>query len=156
MTTWRQSEHYGADVLVSEDDTITRDLNAIMEFGRVIEVHSDGTVTYPDMDWSKAPPEVTYVLLDGDGQMIERDDKGTDVLVDWPSDWDAMKGYTGQDSSGGAAVIMHPSEFIGGRMARDILANPGLYVALPVDGLEDTLDAEPESIGWMVAFKAAP
>ena len=42
--------------------------------------------------------------------------------------WTLMNGYSGQDSYSGP--IMHNSEFIGGRMAEDILNEPGVYVAL--------------------------
>jgi hypothetical protein len=42
--------------------------------------------------------------------------------------WELLNGYSGQQSYAGP--IMHPSEFIGGGMARDILAEPGTYVAV--------------------------
>jgi hypothetical protein len=42
--------------------------------------------------------------------------------------WELLNGYSGQDRYAGP--IMHPSEFIGGGMARDILATPGTYVAV--------------------------
>src|SRR5690606_7081564 len=101
-------------------------LNGLMEFGRVIEVRSDGTVT----DSDEYGPEIVYVNLDADGQMTERDDKGSAIVSGLPAGWSLMRGYTAQGD--GTSVIMHPSEYIGGRMERDILANPGLYVAVIV------------------------
>ena len=58
--------------------------------------------------------------------------------------WELLDGYSGQDRYSGP--IMHASEYVGGRMERDILATPGVYVAL-VDYCLD--DSDPE--GWAVA-----
>ncbi|WP_155981017.1 hypothetical protein [Nocardia sp. CNY236] len=44
---------------------------------------------------------------------------------------------------------MHATEFIGGRLAQDILSAPGLYAAVvvsPTDGSE-------EPVGWAIAFR---
>lgn len=104
--------------------TVTRDnLNAVMEFDHVIEVHADGTVTD---DTGLHAPELFDSEV-GDG-------------------WTLMDGYSGQDRYSGP--IMHASESIGGSMADDILSNPGFYVAL-VDTPAD--DSEPD--GWAVAYK---
>jgi hypothetical protein len=59
---------------------------------------------------------------------------------------------------------MHSSEFIGGRMARDILETPGVYVAVAVEvdcsGMEDGCSAEDgcycSPAGWSVAYRDAP
>lgn len=53
-------------------------------------------------------------------------------------------GYTGQ--YGYRGPVMHPSEYLGGRLARDILKDPGTYVVTAVNDPED-LDA---LIGWTV------
>jgi hypothetical protein len=62
-------------------------------------------------------------------------DAGTDVYAptlyddELDSDrWELLDGYSGQ--YGYSGPVMHPSEFIGGGMARDILATPGTYVAV--------------------------
>ena len=82
-------------------------LNSIMEFDCPITVHEDGTVTHaPDSVYA---PDLYDDELSGDG-------------------WDLMDGYSGQ--YGYSGPIMHPSEFIGGGMARDILSEPGTYVAV--------------------------
>ena len=105
---------------------VSRDtLNDVMEFDHVIRVHPDGSITEPrDIH---APD-----LFDGELQC------GTRA-------WSLMNGYSGQHGYSGP--VMHSSEFIGGRMADDILTCPGLYVAL-VDMPSD--DGDPD--GWAVAY----
>jgi len=70
-----------------------------------------------------------------------------DGELDGPS-WTLLDGYSGQDRYSGP--IMHPSEYLSGRLARDVLANPGYYVAL-VDYSSD--GSEPE--GWAIAYREA-
>lgn len=48
---------------------------------------------------------------------------------------------------------MHASEFIGGDLERHILSNPGLYVAVVVDGLRTEETDDDDNIGWAVAYK---
>lgn len=96
-------------------------LNAIMEFDHVIRVHRDGSVT--DEPGTSAPEA-------WDGEVSEG--------------WTLLNGYSGQ--CGYSGPIMHASEYIGGRMARDILAEPGVYVAI-LDYPSD----DPEPTGWAVA-----
>jgi len=100
------------------------DLNNVMEFDHVIEVHVDGSVTdAPTGIWG---PELC------DGELLQGGTAGTG--------WTLMNGYSGQYNYRGP--IMHASEFIGGKMAHDILSEPGFYVALT-----DNAD------GWAVARK---
>lgn len=122
---------------------VNRDnLNSVMEFDHVIRVHADGTVT----DAAEYAPELCDGALPAD------------------SPWSLMTGYTGQ--YGYRGPIMHPSEFIGGGMADDILSTPGLYVALinytsdPADWCDDCRPGSGESgpcdshdiNGWGVAY----
>ena len=102
-------------------------LSDLMDFDHVIQVHPDGTVTEPD--------DVYAPELDG----------GT-VQMGYGK-WSLLAGYTGQYSYNGP--IMHSSEFIGGRLARDILDTPGMYVAVVV-WADDPND---EPAGWAVAFR---
>jgi hypothetical protein len=99
-------------------------LNDLMGFDHVIRVHPDGTVSEPAGVYA---PE-----LDG-----ETPEPG----------WRLLAGYTGQYGYNGP--IMHPSEFIGGGLARDILDTPGLYVALVI--WADDPNDEPD--GWAVAYR---
>jgi hypothetical protein len=102
---------------------VTREnLNTVMDFDHVVRVHADGTVT--------DAPEVMAPSLHAD----ELDSPG----------WTLLDGYSGQYSYAGP--IMHNSEYIGGRMADDILSTPGVYVAL-VNYDADGGDGE----GWAVA-----
>lgn len=103
------------------------DLNGIMNFDHVIEIHADGTVTEPTGIYA---PET---FDDGAG--------GIDFAGD--TRWTALTGYSGQE--GYAGPIMHPSEYIGGRLANDMLSEPGTYVAVVVTDLDD---GEPS--GWAV------
>jgi hypothetical protein len=100
-------------------------LNDMMEFDHVIEVHADGSVT--------------------DANDVYAPDLFDDELMS--DDWTLLNGYSGQ--SGYSGPIMHNSEFIGGQLERDILAEPGYYVALVNNSLDDD---EPE--GWAVAYRA--
>jgi hypothetical protein len=78
-----------------------------MEFDHVVRVHDDGSVTN---ELGVYAPE----LYEGELPM--------------DSKWELLDGYSGQDRYAGP--IMHDSEFIGGQMERDILENPGVYVAI--------------------------
>jgi hypothetical protein len=108
---------------------ITADnLDAVMEFDHVIQVHQDGSVT--------------------DAPDIHAPDLHDDELQQRGTEWTLMNGYSGQHGYSGPT--MHVSEYIGGDLARDILAEPGYYVALvnyPHDG--------GELEGWAVARRTA-
>jgi len=98
-------------------------LNDRMEFDHVVEVTDNGSV-------------------------IDRRDLYAPSLNDGElegNDWVLLNGFSGQDRYSGP--IMHASEFIGGYMARWILENPGIYVAL----LDYPPEGEPE--GWAVAYR---
>jgi hypothetical protein len=112
-----------------------RELNEIMEFDHVIEVQADGTIVdRPDL----YAPEA---YADG----------GTDPDMTG-TDWALLRGYTGQYSYTGP--VMHPSEYIGGRMEDDIRSTPGVYVAVVVTDLSiDTESADDNAVGWAVARK---
>lgn len=119
-------------------------LDKIMEFDRVIRVNADGTVNanVPNV-WA---PEV-YVGTDEDGQ-ISDDDERTMISELRSHGWELLTGWTGQYSYNGP--IMHPSEYVGGRLAEHILSTPGLYAVVAVE----TLDDNEESAGWAVAYRA--
>jgi hypothetical protein len=119
---------------------MTEELKDRMEFDHVIEVHRDGTVT--DAEGQFAPD-----LMDDQIQSPE---------------WTFFSaGYTGQYSYNGP--IMHDSEYIGGRLEADILANPGYYAAVvshysecpDCEGIEDEdyICDNDHDEGWAVVFK---
>ena len=105
-------------------------LNDIMEFDHVIQVHEDGSVT--DGPSGVYAPEISWPDVDVTGQ-----------------GWQLLDRYSGQ--YGYSGPVMHPSEYIGGRMERDILAEPGVYVAVVVDEVGDGDDAQTVPVGWAVA-----
>lgn len=114
-------------------------LSDVMEFDHVIWSHGDGTVN--DAPSGIYAPDLTDDQLDGDPR------------------WEFFtKGYSGQDRYDGP--IMHNSESIGARLARDILDTPGYYVSIiarwtpkPEDG-----DDPDEDIveGWAIVRMDAP
>lgn len=128
----------GATVTVDE-------LSDVMEFDHVIRVHADGTVQ--DMMLTRAPLYAPDVREDYPGHI----DPAT------MGDWAVLNGYSSQ--YGYSGPIMHESEYIGGRMAADILADPGYYVATVVYGdnfdAEAGDDAESFASGWAVLYRPA-
>lgn len=129
-------------------------LNSVMEFDHVIRVNADGTVTDRVEDAPYFDEALRCYLTDPETWLWETE-------VNLPEGWHLMNGYSGQHGYSGPE--MHVSEFIGGRMARDILETPGDYVALVVESdcgyteefcsEESGCDCEPA--GWVVAFKPA-
>jgi hypothetical protein len=122
-------------------------LNDMMQIDHVVRVHSDGTVTDATGVYA---PELTMDSAD-DYQILAEHEQDYAAQAERQG-WDLMRGYTGQ--YGYRGVIMHPSEYIGGGLERDILARPGLYVAITVEMLPagDGDESEsPEPAGWAVA-----
>ena len=103
----------------------------------------------------------TVVHVTVDGRVIVRHDIHAPDVYDSElpdsSEWTLMTGYSGQHGSTGANL--HSSEFVGGGLARDILATPGLYVAC-VDTVTSCDMCDPDDgdgcdddhiAGWVVA-----
>jgi hypothetical protein len=141
-----------------------KSLNDIMEFDLVVRVHPDGSVTRAEGIYA---PEVYPDYAEKGHDHISGYPFGYDYETGKPkrgAEWSLMRGYTGQHGCADSAH-MHNSEFIGGRMERDILANPGLYVAVTLDWPCDTYygcdGPDPETgescdmdhvEGWAVAY----
>lgn len=82
-------------------------------------------------------------------------DESTDItLCGAENTWEALTGYTGQWSYSGA--VMHSSEYLGGRIAADILETPGVYVVVVVSVLPEDDDPDPEPAGWAVLRMREP
>lgn len=109
-------------------------LNSLAEFDCPFRVDEDSNVT-TNLTGVWAPEVIEY--LDDDGQST-----GPPEISG--GGWEFMDGYSGQDRYSGP--VMHPSEFLGGRMARDVLATPGVYVVCEVVNPEDPDDL----IGWVL------
>lgn len=88
-------------------------------------------------------------------EYCEHDDDH-DMLIDGipyrdHPEWEALTGYSGQHAYNGP--VLHESEYLGGGLARDILAEPGDYVVTIVYGDEESEDEDDpnmEPIGWAV------
>jgi hypothetical protein len=108
-------------------------LNTFMEFDHVIKVNEDSTVEYA--------PMVQYPTLTDDELDSDR--------------WTLLNGYSGQFRYSGP--VMHNSEYIGGRLAEDILEQPGYYVAIPAYWTEvPDGDILPDIEGWAIAYREGP
>ena len=106
-------------------------LQAIADFEHPFIVNHDGTLSDAVGVYA---PEVYH-------------DSANDVEV-YGDNWEPLTGYTGQYSYNGA--VMHSSEYIGGRLARDILETPGTYVVVVVNVHADADGFEPEPAGWAI------
>src|SRR3954471_10532989 len=62
--------------------------------------------------------------------------------------WEALSGFTGQYSYHGP--VMHSSELLSGRIAKHILATPGLYVVVAVEVMPENDEDHPAPAGWAV------
>lgn len=107
------------------------ELDRAIEFDAPFRVYSDGTVDPMVRDAPMGPR--FYIYETGDGTYAD------DIQGD---PWEVETGWTGQYGYNGA--IMHPSEYIGGGLARHILSAPGLWVVTEVIDLEDT----EALVGW--------
>lgn len=110
-------------------------LQDMMEFDCAVRVGRDGTVARAE---NVRLPEV----INSEGDLSSPE--GTE--------WLALEGYSGQYSYHGP--VMHSSEYIGGKLARDILSTPGIYVCLTVEGERDescTDFCDDGPVGWIVA-----
>lgn len=127
-------------------------LSATMDFDHVIKVTADGTIEEPTGIYA---PDCEW-------------DKEHDILLNYApykdcNGWSLLTGYTGQYSYNGPT--MHASEYIGGGLARDIMATPGYYVSLVVEYrcYDDPDEHEPrctpdlgcdcEPAGWAIAYR---
>jgi hypothetical protein len=124
-----------------------KELDELMDFGRTIHVHEDGSVTTDGPDCG----EVLVLDIDGDGGAD--DPTPYDVQMYLGRGWSLLSGFTGQYGYNGP--IMHSSEFIGGRLADYILTVPGYYCNVVVDAYPISEDAESENVGWAVAYHPA-
>lgn len=111
---------------LATDHTGPGSLSSMLGFDTpAIRVHDDGSVT-PEP--GVHAPEVYH------------DDETAPIGWEW-----ASRGYTGQ--YGYSGPVMHASEQLTGRLATDILARPGVYVAVVVESLGDDDDSP---AGWAI------
>uniref|UniRef100_UPI003F496327 hypothetical protein n=1 Tax=Amycolatopsis sp. CA-096443 TaxID=3239919 RepID=UPI003F496327 len=118
-------------------------LNDLMVFDRVIMVHANGNITQPEEFYE---PDC-MIAADENGQILAEHER------DWINGvrdygWEPLRGYSAQDGYGGP--IMHPSEFVGGRLAKEIQSEPGAYVAALIEVIPKDKDDNPEPAGRAV------
>lgn len=90
--------------------TRASELNEAMEFDYPVEVLPGG------------------IVVEGPRGLWAPDLNDGEVWTAGRRRWELLDGYSAQQGYNGP--IMHSSEYIGGRMAEDILATPGIYVAV--------------------------
>jgi hypothetical protein len=100
-------------------------LNRLVEFYCPFEVTDDGQVVEATGVY---PPE----SVNCDGEPLDER-------------WTTLDGFSHQ--YGYAGPIMHSSEFLGGAMAREVLATPGVYCLSVVD---DSEGPDADSAGWVL------
>ena len=118
-------------------------LNDEMDFDHPVTVGPDGTVR--DADRGIYAPEL-IMFTDEDGQAEPGSDEELQRQAR-ASGWELLTGWTGQHAYRGP--VMHPSEFVGGRLAEHIIATPGTYVVTAVE----TDDGDDEPAGWAIAYR---
>lgn len=135
--------------MTTYDNITPETLNDAVEFDHFFRVHPDGTVT----DSPDSPYLEVSMYQGDDGEWYEE--------FQIPEGWHPVTGYSGQHSYSGP--VMHSSEYLGGRMASDVLETPGDYVLKIVESHcnyvdpdswcseENGCDCEPE--GWVLLHK---
>jgi hypothetical protein len=127
------------------------DLNEHMQIEHVIRIREDGKAE--DATGVHAPESTIEAHWDEYGMAdILKEDEDAYVESLGVQGWTVMRGWSCGYLSGNSP-LMHPSEYIGGRLAEHIRENPGLYVALSVSICPQHEDGESELAGWAVAFR---
>lgn len=117
-------------------------LNSDMQPDHVVQINEDGAVEDGHVQGVYAPE--LHVGTDEDDQILPEHDKA--LMEDATRQgWTLLRGWSQQDGYGGP--LMHPSEFVGGRLEDHIRENPGLYVAVVIDTEGD------QPAGWAIAYR---
>ncbi len=118
-------------------------LNDAMEIDHPVWIEPDGTWDdVPRNDFPTVRVPQFRLEVDQDGQLLPGAD-GEVRATARAAGWDVLDGYSGQHGYSGP--IMHASESVRGHLERDILAEPGVYVACVVECGD--LDENPA--GWV-------
>lgn len=121
-------------------------LRDMMESDAIVRVFDSGEFSAQHFGGLWAPE--FSLEVDGDGSLIAGWDDELKRQAK-AQDWSLMAGYSVAHLQG-RSVLMDPAEFVGGRMADDILTTPGLYVVVDVQ-VDDGDQAG--SAGWVVAYR---
>jgi len=138
-------DHYGDRAFLVGGSGV-RTLHDIMEWDHIIEVHADGSVSDDLTEWRLANGTLhsdMWVPELNDGELAN-------YLGAVP--WTLM----GESFQMGGGHIMHDSEFVGGRLADEILETPGYYVVIEShhscnEECDESCEEGPD--GWAVAWR---
>ena len=102
------------------------DLNSVIEFDSPFFVLPGDSARCTILTYPHVPDGAPYI----GGVMLDPDDG---LIIDG-ADWEPVSGYSGQH--GYAGPVMHPSEYLGGGMARDLLSGElgaGWFVIVAIE-----------------------
>lgn len=102
-------------------------LNEVMEFDTVVSVFSNGVVEVLPNIYA---PDVTQYIDEHGSAPNEPEICQSEPTIAAPDYWEFLTGYTGQHGYNGAC--MHQSEYVGGRLAQDILDEPAVYCVVAI------------------------
>jgi hypothetical protein len=106
-----------------------------VEFDHPFKITKRGEILGSDWIWN-----VPQFALHAP-EVYHSDENDVDILSDWW--WAYSGGYTGQ--FGYSGPVMHASELLGGRLERDMMADPGIYVVTSVECYDSD-----DAAGWIV------
>ena len=129
-------------------------LDSITDWGRPFTVAPiEGTLVSAQITFPKIPAPESLEMYRVDGEEDWQYDPA--ALGGWSTFSDGASGQYGYDGP-----ILHPSEFLGGGLAKKVLTTPGTYVLVDVSYQEEEefddegyviLDYDPS--GWVVLKK---
>lgn len=141
---------------MSTEKVTAETLNSTIDFDspfRIVRTSDNGETMIEGVPEVYSPEVVLYVDRDGNGVGEEEIDG-----QQWNEStrWQAINGYSGQHGYSGPT--MHASEYLGGNMARDVLADIGAtYVVTTVECLpvwdateEEEMEVRDNPAGWML------
>lgn len=64
-------------------------------------------------------------------------------------------GYTGQFGVKKSSPVMHASEYVGGRLAQDMITDGGTFAVVEVKAIGDLDTDEDDAVGWVVLRKSS-
>jgi hypothetical protein len=125
-------------------------LSDMMEPDIIVRVFESGEVA-PQHYGGLWAPDLS-LEVDAEGQLLPGWDDELRAQAT-RQDWSLMRGYSGGWLQG-QSVLMDPGEYVGGRMADDILAAPGVYVVVDVTcGYSGGEPVDGGPCGWVVAYR---
>ena len=113
------------------------DLNYMVNFDSPFRVHE------PEAGIPRVTPSLYPEVFAPEAWPLEDGESFTA-----PDGWSAVSGYSGQ--YGYSGPVMHPSEYLGRRMAADVLDAPGVYCLCVVEYLPEEEDGETVAGGWVL------